>query len=124
MEMEAAHDFFELVKKEHKNLVLSECGLFLDKINCFIGASPDRVWHDCCEDAFVEIKCSLSINYEKPDEKNLDYFYESDSEIKLKSNNSYFTQCILQMAVTNRKFLICDLSPKKNLAMFFKFMVW
>ena len=34
--------------------------------------------------------------------KNLDYLYKSDSEIKLKTNHSYFTQCILQMTVTNR----------------------
>ena len=37
--------------------------------------------------------------------KNLDYLYKSDSEIKLKTNHSYFTQCILQMAGTNRKFV-------------------
>ena len=44
----------------------------------------------------------MSINYEKPNEINLDYLYKSDSEIKLNTNNSYFTQSILQMAVTNR----------------------
>ena len=58
MEMEAANEFFELMKKKHKNLVISACGLFLDKANCFIGASPDRLMTcDCCEDACVEIKC-------------------------------------------------------------------
>ena len=104
MEMEATKEFFELMKKKHRNLVISECGLFLDKTNCFIGASPDRLMTcDCCEDACVEIKCPLSINYEKPTENNLDYLYKSDSEIKLKTNHSYFTQCILQMTVTNRK---------------------
>ena len=104
MEMEAANEFFELMKKEHKNLVISECGLFLDKANCFIRASRDHLMTcDCCEDACVEIKCPLSINYEKPNEKNLNYLYESDSEITLKTNHSYFTQCILQLAVTNRK---------------------
>ena len=43
MGMEATNKFFELMKKRHKNLVISECGLFLDKMNCFIGASPDRL---------------------------------------------------------------------------------
>ena len=62
------------MKKKHKNLVISECGLFLGKTNCFIGASPDRLMIcDCCEDVCVEIKCDLSINYEKLNEKNLDY---------------------------------------------------
>ena len=76
----------------------------MDKTNCFIGASPDRLMRcDCCEDTCVEIKRLLSINYEKPNEVNLNYLYKSDSGIKLKTNHSYFIQCILQMAVTNRK---------------------
>ena len=54
----------------------------------------------CREDICVEIKRLLSINYEKPNEINLNYLYKSDSGIKLKTNHSYFTQCILQ---TNRK---------------------
>ena len=58
---------------------------------------------DGYEDACVEIKCPLSKNYEKPIERNLDYLYKSDSEIKLKTNHSYFMQCILKMAATNRK---------------------
>ena len=104
IEMEAANEFFELMKKKHKHFVILECGLFLDKANCFIGASPDRIITcDCCEDACVEIKRPLSINYEKPNDKNLDYLYKGDSEIKLKTNHSYFTQCILQAAITNRK---------------------
>ena len=70
--------------------------------NCFIGTSPDcLITCDCFEDVCVEIKRSLSTNYEKRNEKNLDYLYKSDSEINLKSNQLYFTQCIRQMAVTN-----------------------
>ena len=111
MEMEAANEFFELMKKKHKNLVISECGLFLDKTNCFIGANPDRLMTcDCRGDSCIKIKCRVSINYEKANEKNLDYLYKSDSEIILKTNHSYFTKCILQMVVTNRKlcyFVVC-----------------
>ena len=104
MEMEVANEFFVLMKKKHKDLVISECSLFLDKTDCFIGASLDRLMTcDCCEDACVEIKCPLSTNYEKQNEKNLNYLYKSDCEIKLKNNHSDFTQCILQLAVTNRK---------------------
>ena len=84
MEMKAENECFELMKKKQKNLVIWECSLFLDKANCFIGASPDRLIScDSCEDACVKIKCPLSINYEKPNVKNLDYLYKSDSEIKL-----------------------------------------
>ena len=50
MEMEAANESFELMKKKQKNLVTSERGLFLDKTNCFIGASPDVLMTcDCCQ---------------------------------------------------------------------------
>ena len=65
--------------------------------HCFVGAIPDHLMtRDCCEDACVEIKCFLSINYGISNEKNLDYLYKSESGIKLKTSHSYFTQCILQ----------------------------
>ena len=61
MEMEATNQFFELMKKKHRNfVVISECGLYLDKTNCFIGGSPDCLMScrlmlpnvmACCEDA-------------------------------------------------------------------------
>ena len=105
LEMDAANGSFEIMKKKHKNLVIPECGLFLYKTNCFIGASPDCLM--TC-DACVKIKCLLSINYEKPNEKNLNYGYKSDKVIKLKIIHSYFTQCILQMAVNQQKsVLLC-----------------
>ena len=75
MKMEAADKVFKLMKKKHKNLVISEFGLFLDKINCFIGASPDRlITCYCCGDACTETTCPLSINYEKPNKKKLGLF--------------------------------------------------
>ena len=101
--MEAANEFFDSTKKKHENLVITERGLFVYKTICYIGASPDSLLTcNCFEDACVEIKCSLSINYEKRNEKNLDYLYKSDSEINPKSNQLCFTQCIRQMAVTNK----------------------
>ena len=115
-------------KQKHKNLVISECGLFLDKANIFIGTSPDHLMTcDCGDDACVEIKGPLLINYEKPNEKNLDYLYISDSEIKLKSNYSYLTQSILQMAVTNRKlcyFVVWTLHGKVTDTISFDDIMW
>ena len=35
-EVETENNFFYLMKNKHKNLVISGCGLFLDKTNCFI----------------------------------------------------------------------------------------
>ena len=135
--MDAANGSFEIMKKKHKNLVIPECGLFLDKTNCFIGASPDCLM--TC-DAFVKMKCPLSINYEKPNEKNLDYGYESDKEIKLRTIHSYFTQCILQMAMNQQKPVLyghrmaksltlqvlmasCGRTLKRNLLLFMKIFI-
>ena len=58
---------------------------------------------DCCDVACFKMKWPFSMNSEKADEKNLGYLYKTDSEIKLKTTSSYFIQCILQTAVTNRK---------------------
>ena len=77
------------MKKKYKTFVISECGLFVEKKNCFIVASPDHLLTcDCCENAHVEIKCFFTVNFEKPDEQNLDY--KSDSEIKMKTNHLNF----------------------------------
>ena len=65
IEMEAGNKSLELMKKKYKY-----------KTNCFIGASPERLMTcNWSEDTYVEIKYPLSINYEKPNEKNLDYLY-------------------------------------------------
>ena len=65
--IETANESSELRKRKHKNLVFSECGLFLDKEKCFIGTSPNHLMTcDCCEDAYIEIKSPLSVNCEKP----------------------------------------------------------
>ena len=56
MEIEAKNKFFELIKKKHKNLVISECGLFLEKTNCFIAARPEHLMTCDCR---KEMLCQL-----------------------------------------------------------------
>ena len=112
------------MNKKHNYFIISERGLFLAQKNCFIGASPDcLIICDCC----VEIKCPLSINYEKPNEKSLDYLYKSNSEIKRKTNHSYFTQFLLQMTVTKRKlcyFVVCTPHGKVTDTISFDGIMW
>ena len=69
--MESANSFFEVFKKSHKNFVMKECGIFLDKNNPYIGASPDRMLACSCHgNACLEIKCPFSISHLSPtDEK-------------------------------------------------------
>ena len=68
----------------------------------YIGASPDRILScSCHESACLEIKCPFSVSHLSPtDEKaNLNYLVDT----KLKISHQYYTQCQLQMGVTNLK---------------------
>ena len=89
---------------KHKKVVISESGLFLVKTNRFTGASPDQLMTCyCCEDACAQMKCPFSEICEKSNEKSWGKLYKGKREIKLKTNYSYFMQCMFQIAVTNRK---------------------
>ena len=74
VETEAANTFIEFIKRKHKDIKLSDCGLFVDETLPYAGASPERILLcSCCEKACVEIKCPYSINYTKPYYSNLEY---------------------------------------------------
>ena len=74
MEIEVAKTFIEFIKRKHKDIKLSDRGLFVDVTLPYVGASPDRILLClCCEKACVEIKCPYSINYIKPCYSNLEY---------------------------------------------------
>ena len=106
MEPIAATKFIDIFSKTHKNIKVDTCGLYLHSSFPFIGASPDGIVHcSCCESACLEIKCPYSINYTSPTNLDLKLPYlkfESD-KFSLNKNHKYFTQCQLQMAVTNTK---------------------
>ena len=44
MEIEAANTFIESIKRNHTDVKLSDCGLFVDEKLRYVGASPDRVF--------------------------------------------------------------------------------
>ena len=100
MEVEAVNAFYEKMKG-HKNLTLNECGLYLDYEHPYIGASPDRIMSCvCCPKACIDVKCPYKINFTTPTELNLPYLIKEGVNVKLKTNHTYYTQCMLQMAVT------------------------
>ena len=67
MESIAANHFLEIFKKHHKQVSLTECGLFLEQKYPYIGASPDRVVScKCHARACLEIKCPCSISHLSP----------------------------------------------------------
>jgi hypothetical protein len=81
-----------LIDHGHRNVVVKDCGLFIDTKFQFLGASPDGlVTCDCCGPALIEIKCpTLCL-------PNLQYL---DQQKNLKSNTTYYGQVQGQMMVT------------------------
>ena len=66
-ENKAGDTLFEFIKGRHKDIKLSDCGLFVVEILPYVGASPDGVLLcSFCEKFCMEIKCSYSMNYTKP----------------------------------------------------------
>ena len=101
MEIQAANSFVEFIKGKLTEIKLSDCGLFIDETLPYLGASPDQVLlFSCCVKACVEIKCPYSIKYKNPCCSNLEYLRLCDGKTVLKKSHKYYTQCMLQMAVT------------------------
>ena len=105
MEMEAANTSIEFIIGKHKDIKLSDCGLLVDADYLltlpYVGTSPERILLcSCCEKVFVEIKCPYSIHYTKPCYSNLEYLRLCDGKTVFKKSHIYYTQCMLEMAVT------------------------
>ena len=103
MEEEAVNTFANIMKKTHKDFKAEECGLFLHFRFPFIGASPDRMLScSCCPPSCLEVKCPYSINYTSPDDPSvkLPYLLREGDKLQIIRKHKYFTQCLMQMAVT------------------------
>ena len=101
MEIEAPNTFTEFIKGKHMDIKLSNRGIFVDETLPYVGASPGRILLcSCWENTCMEIKCSYSVNYAKPCYSNLQYLRLCDRKTFLKNSHKYYTQCMLQMAVT------------------------
>lgn len=91
-EKPALKKLFQLLSKNHRNLAISECGLYLSEVKPYLGASPDGlVSCDCCQPALVEIKCPTL---------ELDCLSYLDEAKYLKTRTNYFGQVQGQMAIT------------------------
>lgn len=65
MEDEAVSCFVEQFSKTHKDVRVSECGLFLCKDIPFVGGSPDRVL-ECCGKSCLKVKRPFSVDHTSP----------------------------------------------------------
>lgn len=93
--------------EEEHNVVVKECGLFIDNVYPFLGASPDGLVGD---EGLVEVKCLPSVKAplkESVKEKKTLCLEINEEEISLKKKHNYFFQIQGQLNVTGRKW--CDL---------------
>ncbi len=104
MEAEAVESFTEMFSKSHKNVRVTECGIFFLHEMPFLGGSPDRIIScDCCGNSCLEVKCPYSILHTTPNDPDgkLPYLnYDTDNELRLNRAHKYYTQCQIQMAAT------------------------
>ncbi|CAG9763450.1 unnamed protein product [Ceutorhynchus assimilis] len=83
---------------------ISQCGLFIDKKNYYLGASPDGLIGDT---QLMEIKCPYSICNMNPaeaiKEKKLAFAEFVDNEFHLKRNHNYYYQIQGQLAIADKQ---------------------
>ena len=99
MEREAISTFTDFLKKTRKDFAVQECRLILLDSHPFTEASPDAIASClCCQNFCVEVKCPYSISHTSPKDSELAFIGKVNDQFKL---HIYYTQCQLQMAVTN-----------------------
>lgn len=97
---------------------ITKCGLFIDRNNPFLGASPDGLVKD---DSIVEIKCPSSARELSPDDavkkrKCTFWTVTKEGEIgDIQTNHNFYYQVQGQLQVTKRKYCIFALWTPKGL---------
>ncbi|CAN7978347.1 unnamed protein product [Ixodes persulcatus] len=99
-EPEAKRAFIAKESLKHKDLQLSECGLFVVGSLPFLAAFPDAIVScACCEKVVLEVKCAASMkgaSFTKTS-KCLPYL---DDNLRLRHDHDYYAQVQAQMAAT------------------------
>lgn len=116
----AANEYFEVMEKEHIDMIVNDVGLIVNPRWPEFGASPDRlVFCECCLGGVLEIKCPYLLhtnNIESIDEYvklKKSCVTLKNEKIILKRDHAYYYQVQMQMFVANLQY--CDFviwSPK------------
>ena len=99
--------------KKPKSVRLTECGLFLDKENPLIGASPNwLVTCDCCADGVLQVKCCYKHRDIAPREipradSKYHLIYNKQKKLALDSRSYWHYQVVGLLGVTEMSY--CDL---------------
>jgi len=112
MEEIARKEVAAKLKKEIK-----KCGLFIDRENPFLGASPDGIID---EDGLIEIKCPLSAENLTAEEaiktvSNLTTIFDKKDENKMRCTHKYFYQIQGQLNITRRDYCLFVLWTPKSI---------
>ena len=111
-ESEARREYMYMMKKDHTSFKVTECGLVIDPMFPFLGATPDGlVTCGCCGNGSLEIKCPFSCRkkeLKEVAEENSRFFLsqKEDGTLELKQNHQYYYQVQLQMKLCNVEY--CD----------------
>lgn len=100
------HETFAVKEFEDMyGLKVTKCGLFVDPVHFYLGASPDGIIDD---ESIMEVKCPASIQSMSPEEGiiagKINFATIENGELKLKRNHNYYYQVQGQMVITRRTF--------------------
>ncbi|XP_077497747.1 uncharacterized protein LOC144108371 [Amblyomma americanum] len=113
------HECLALKQIENEcNVVVKECGLFVDQESPFLGASPDGL---IGEDVLVEVKCSYSARDLTPLEgvraKKITCCEENkNGRLQLQTNSNYWYQVQGQLNIARRRKCLFVLRTKKGIS--------
>ena len=127
-ESTARREYMYIMQKDHTLFEITECGLVIDPLFPFLGATPDGlVTCACCGNGTLEIKCPFSCRkkeLKEVAEENSRFFLsqKEDGTLELKQSHQYFYQVQLQMKLCNVEY--CDfVAWKKDGDMFHQRLV-
>ena len=93
--------FKKSFSKTHKDVTVSDCGIYICKDIPFVAGSPDRmVTCSFCGTSCLEVKCPFSINHKSPTDEDVSLPFSKKNEegtLVLNRNHKYHTQCQVQM---------------------------
>ena len=100
------------ILEKHKNFKTFDTGMTNDVENPFLPVSPDletscvETSCDCCGCGVIKIKCPHKICETKSTFENLNYLYDINGTVKLKSNHQYYTQIQTKLPLETDSLLV------------------
>ena len=125
-ESDAIKPYEASMRASHVNLEVKKCGLFINKDNSFLLATPDFcVSCDCCGSGGGEVKCPMVIvdgNFEDYVKHKNSCLKKVNGNIQLKKSDRYYYQVQQHLfSVPNLRyddFVVCAIDKAKDIHLF------